>query len=314
MTSTSVIVPFRDRGTDPLRSLNLTRVLEQWSSFGSEVLVVSDGGTGAESFNRHRAYNRGAKQASGDVLIYAESDMLIRFDQIDQAVELAAEKPRLVVPFDARHELGPEDSQRVRNHQTNPENCTASVVKPKPRRVGAINVVSREALSLVGGWDESFSGAWWDDRSMELAFSVCTNPTVWVEGPSFHLYHLPGYQGAHLTAEDRAATRRNSRRFLRYERARTPEQIRQLTMGNRLMPQPGEAVTTLIPAREGTAMEVLMKNATEAINKACANAGLSHGPVKHISSTPWTEPLTLGSETIPPMEEMVLHRFKAVTQ
>lgn len=225
----SVIIPFRDRGTDPLRAANLKRVLTQWASFGTEVLVVSDGGTGTQQFNRHRAYNRGAKQASGDILVYAESDMLIRFTQIDEAITLAEELPRLVVPFTERHELNDTDSMLVREHRANPEVLTADIIKPKPRRIGAINVVSRQALNLVGGWDEAFTGCWWDDRSMHLAFDMCTNPTVWVDGPSWHLWHLPGYQGQHLTGADIAATARNKRRYVQYAKARTPDQIRALT-------------------------------------------------------------------------------------
>ena len=47
--SASVIIPFRDRGTDPLRRLNAIRVLEQWGRYeqhGVEVLVASDGRVG----------------------------------------------------------------------------------------------------------------------------------------------------------------------------------------------------------------------------------------------------------------------------
>jgi hypothetical protein len=228
VTSTSVIIPFRDRGTDPLRTANLTRVLEWWSSFGTEVIVTSDGRNNDAQFNRHKAYNRGATQASGDILVYVESDMLIDFAQIDRATKLAAEAPRLVVPFTARHELSPDSSELVREHKIHPKDGRAQIVKPKPRRIGAINIISRDALAAIGKWDEQFEGCWWDDRSMHIAFDRCTNPTQWIDGPAWHLYHLPGYEGAHLTPEDKAATARNQQRWRKY-RAATPEQIRQLT-------------------------------------------------------------------------------------
>ncbi|QZT61256.1 glycosyltransferase family 2 protein [Mycolicibacterium austroafricanum] len=227
----SVIIPFRCRGTDPLRSHNLTRVLQQWSSFGAEIIVASDDGQGKDQFNRHRAYNRGTKQASGDTLIYAESDMLIRFTQIDEAITLAEKQPRLVVPFTERHELNAEDSELVRAYNANPELFKADIIKPKPRRIGAINVLTKQALDMVGGWDETFTGCWWDDRSMHHAFDICTNPTIWVDGPSWHLWHLPGYQGKHLTGADKLATERNKRRYRLYAQAKTAEQIRALTAG-----------------------------------------------------------------------------------
>ncbi len=225
----TVIIPFRDRGRDPLRQANLQRVLQHWA--GWDVHVVSDGRTGDEQFNRHKAYNLGATLTDSDVLVYAESDMLVNHDRITEAIKLARQSPGLVVPFTERHELNTYDSERVRAHEVQPEQCVADVVKPKPRRIGAINVISRETLHLVGQWDEQFDGNWWDDRSMHIAFDMCAGPTRWIDGPSYHLWHLPGHTGTHLTPEDRAATTRNRRRFERYSRARTPDQIRALTTG-----------------------------------------------------------------------------------
>ena len=227
-----VFIPYRDRGRDPLRSLNLQRVLEQWETFGQPVSITTDGLAGDSQFNRSESYNRAIRASSADVFVLTESDMLIDFAQIERAIALAAERPGLVVPFDARHEHDEKDSERIRRYEIEPSDCPAKVIKPKPRRTGAINVISRETFDAVGQYDPAFSGSWFDDRAMHLAFDMCAGPTRWIDGPSFHLYHLPGYQGAHLTSEDRAATRRNSRRFLRYERARTPEQMRYLTAGN----------------------------------------------------------------------------------
>lgn len=227
----AVIIPFRDRGADPLRAANLTRVLEWWSSFGADVSVVSDGRTGDQQFNRHKAYNRGAAQTDADILAFVESDMLIDFTQMDEAITLASEKPRLVVPFTERHELSAESSELVRAHKLQPQHGRADVIKPKPRRTGAINVISRQALHLIGGYDEAFEGNWWDDRSMHIAFDMCTNPTQWIDGPSWHLYHLPGHEGAHLTAEDKAATARNKQRWQQYREADTADRVRELTAG-----------------------------------------------------------------------------------
>lgn len=229
--SVAVIIPFRDRGTDPLRSANLTRALEWWSSFAADINVVSDGLSDGAQFNRHKAYNQGASQTNADVLVFVESDMLIAFDQIDKATALATKTPGLLVPFTERHEFGPEESASIRDHTKQPTECHAEVIKPKPRRTGAINVLSRETLRLVGQYDETFEGNWWDDRSMHIAFDMCAGPTRWIDGPSWHLYHLPGHEGAHLTREDKAATAANNRRWQMYRECTTPEQIRALTSG-----------------------------------------------------------------------------------
>lgn len=228
MPDVAIVIPFRDRGTDPNRQANLECVLAHWERFGYPVHIVDDGRSGEQQFNRHAAYNKAAHTINAQALVYTESDMLIHPHQVDEAITAALDHPHLVVPFTERHELNEQDTLRVRagaDHTT----LRAQVIKPKPRRVGAINVITKAALHMVGQWDEQFEGSWWDDRSMHLAFDKCCGPTQWIEGPAWHLHHLPGWTGPHLTAEDRAATKRNKARFEMYRKATTAQQIRELT-------------------------------------------------------------------------------------
>lgn len=224
----TICIPFRDRGRDPLRRANLDTVLKHWA--GYDVLVVDDGRIGDAQFNRSAAYNRAASQTDSEVLVFSESDMLLDHDRLNEAIDAALERPGLVVPFTERHELNAPDSQKVRDG-AHPRSFRADVVMPKPRRTGAINVLTRETLTLVGRYDEAFEGSWWDDRSMHIAFDMCAGPTRWIDGPSWHLYHLPGYSGTHLTREDKQATARNKARWRLYTQATTPDQIRALTEG-----------------------------------------------------------------------------------
>ena len=225
-----VIIPFRDRGRDPLRQANLDRVLIRWDDFDHPWMIYDDGCSGDEQFNRSVAYNRAvADYPDVDVFVFAESDVLIDYSQIDKAIELAAEKPRQVVPFTEYYYLTPEDSELVRALKVNPADCVPEVVLRRSH--GCINVVSSEALKRVGGYDESFAGSWYDDSSMKIAFEKCCGSTKFIDGPVYHLWHLPGWDGDHLTDEDKAATRRNQIRYTRYRHASTVRQIRILTAG-----------------------------------------------------------------------------------
>lgn len=232
MTEATICIPFRDRGKDPLRQQNLRRVLQHWSSFGAPVMVTDDGREGDEQFCRSAAYNRAAKQTGADVIVYTESDMLISFDQIRKGIRLAARKPGLVVPFTEYRYLTPADSIKVRGHAVTPPNCRPQYVMENGRSIGAINIVSRTTIEAVGQWDETFSGSWFDDRAMQIAFELTAGPTRWVDGPAHHLYHLPGWKGPHLTAADKQATEANKRRYELYVHAGTPERVRQLTAGS----------------------------------------------------------------------------------
>lgn len=230
----AVIIPWRDRGIDPLRPANLARVLEQWEWYDVPTLVIGDGRRGDALFNRSAAYNRGITLADADAFVLSEADMLISFAQISDAVDLAVDTPGLVMPFTEYHALGEEDSDWVRTHERNPAEIAGDrEANLRTARVhgGAINVISRQTYELVGRYDEAFEGAWHDDDAMKRAFEVCCGPTRFVDGPAYHLHHMPSGQGAHLRAGDKAATARNRQRYRCYVRASTPEQIRALTMG-----------------------------------------------------------------------------------
>lgn len=229
---TAFIVPFRDRGRDPLRFANLLVVTERLMSYDlGPVHVVSDGGVADQQFCRHAAYNTGTAQTDADILIYYESDMLIAATQLRDAISLAAHADGLVVPFTQYRYLSETDSQWVRVYATEPERCIPESVMNDGASIGAINVVSAESVRKVGRWDTGFTGNWYDDNAMERAFSVCCGKTRFIDGPAYHLYHLPGWKGDHLTSADREATERNRARWRKYQAARTAERIRELTAG-----------------------------------------------------------------------------------
>lgn len=229
-TDVALIIPFRDRGTDPLRQANLDHVVSCWQEMGYKPQIFDDGREGDAQFNRSAAYNRAVKfNPNAEVFIFAESDMIISEYQADAAVALAKVVPGLVVPFNEYHYVGAGRSAAIRAGVM-PERADSEWIMNNGRAVGAINVVSRYALSQVGQWDEHFEGSWYDDRAMEIAFRITCGPTQFIQGPGIHLFHQPGWTGDHLTDEDKAATARNAYRHQRYVQAETPEQIRALTM------------------------------------------------------------------------------------
>lgn len=231
------VIPWRDRGRDALRPANLATVRAYLDSLDlGPVFVVSDGRTGDASFCRHHAYNTGgdmAFNAGAETVTFYESDMIVHRDQLVDGIRLAAEEPGLVVPFTQYRYLSPEDSEKVRAG-ADPFTFKPEYTMDNGSSIGAINILSRESIEAVGQWDTVPDGNGYDDNMMHRAFEVCCGPTRYVEGPAAHLFHHPGWYGlprAELTDEDRAATARNKARYQKYLRARTPEQIRALTMG-----------------------------------------------------------------------------------
>jgi len=222
-----VIIPFRDRGLDPRRTANLETVMTWWWAHGYEPEIVDDGLEGDAQFNRHRAYNRAvSRNADADVFIFTEADMLIPPAQIVSGAQMAQMMPGLVVPFIqyrylrdeqtgyVRHMLGRIDPRQMADFVDSGEIFTMEPesVMNNGTSIGAVNIVSRETLEMTGGFTERTSGNWYDDRIIEQGFAFLTGkPTRYVEGSAVHLYHLPGWQGDHLTDEDKAATAHNKK-------------------------------------------------------------------------------------------------------
>lgn len=232
----AIIIAYRYRGNDILRELNLMRIVEYWTYSDWPYFIVDDGRKGDEQFCRGAAYNKGALEAKGyDPLIYSEADMLIPYEQISAACELAMQRPGLVVPFDEYFALTERGSQDVRAHLKDPSGAEVSFIDRNFKltaigaRVGPVNVVSRKSLALVGQWDEHFLGWGWDDQAMFIAFNRTCGVYRWIPGPAYHLYHLSGEKGIHLTYDDKVASMRNQKRYELYQKARTADRIRELT-------------------------------------------------------------------------------------
>lgn len=229
-----IIIAFRDRGNDPCRSANLASAVAWWREHGIEPLVVDDRRTGTDQFNRSAAYNAGADLSKAPILVYSEADLLVPMEQILESVELATAAPGLVIPFSRFMSMDKDDSEKVRSRAMHPFDAKAEQVRGDCQSIGAVNVLSRESLAMIGQFDSVFDGHAYDDDATELAFRTCCGPTRFVHGPGWHQWHVPGafYATPESTAEDRAATERNRQRFELYRSATTPERIRELTSGS----------------------------------------------------------------------------------
>lgn len=233
MTDFEVVIGHRDRGKDWRRQANLDSAVQWWRDCGIEPLIVDDGRSGDAHWNRSAAYNRGMAITSADVVVFSEADMLIPVGQILKGVELAAESPGLVIGFSQFLAMEESDTELVRQRAITPAQAASQQVRGDCQSIGAVNITSRASVAMVGRFDEGFEGHAYDDDATELAFRICCGPTRFVTGPGWHQYHVPGafYATPESTAEDREATERNRLRFELYRQARTPDEIRALTLG-----------------------------------------------------------------------------------
>lgn len=246
VTTAALLIPFRDRGKDPLRVANLERVVKQCEGIADwlrayhdvTVTVIDDGRCGDDHFNRSMAYNRGAESTNADILAYVEADILISEPQIRDAIQMASTQTGLVIPFTRQLKLTEDASALVRAGMMLPGPHLPTDPHPygEDSNNGCVNVISRQTLAMVGQWDETFEGHGHDDTSMYISFAKCAGPARWIKGPAYHLYHLDvdpdtAPDKSHLSADDIAAQKANLDRLNLYRKARTPDEIRALTSG-----------------------------------------------------------------------------------
>lgn len=204
----SVIIPYRARGPWDERLFDWTA--KRWASLFPDVIAGDCG----DPFNRSCSRNDGARRATGDVLIFSNSDTVWQDpDGIRKAVEMAAagvwslpllyvetREPQAVALVDgdpaAPFEI-PNDPERVRD---------ASPAGPQ--------VIRRDHFTAAGGWDEGFTAWGWEDTAFRAAADTLVGPHAKI-GVSVHLWHP---RPSDSVAGDRGY-RDSRRRWQHYQRA-----------------------------------------------------------------------------------------------
>ncbi len=185
-----VIIPYR-KGC-PWRDRSLPVVQRWWETICPDwpVSVADDGGT---PFSRGGSLNLGVEYSGVDVIVAADSDLLIGHTQIRRAVELAAETAGLVQPFDRLDRYSENATRRLWEAPWRAFDGTFTPMTSWGRNVvplvGGINVLSRETWELAGGWLPGFRGWGHEDVAFEAQCSTLAGPTRHVAGTVAHLAH-----------------------------------------------------------------------------------------------------------------------------
>lgn len=187
------------------RLANLKRVLDWINGFsGAEVLIVeqdkhskisnlnlkckhiftkSDG-----PFNRSWGFNVGLKYANSEIIVFADSDLIMMPNDFIESLKLI-DKYDMVSPYSSVVDLEQNESSSSLEY-------LSSIRRPgrgeednqKINICGGISIFRKESILNIGGWDQSFIG--WGGEDDALAIKV-KNFLNWYEkqGRCYHLYH-----------------------------------------------------------------------------------------------------------------------------
>lgn len=176
----SAVVPYRPAAG---RSDAFGFVRDYLADNVDEVIVCDDGGS---PFSRGCSINQGVLEASGDLLVICDADLVVPVDQLDLAVIKVAAGGGMVLPFDRYHYLTGAASLEVM--------AGVAPTPTTPREfsmessVGGVCVIDRATFNLVGGFDPRLRG--WGGEDYAFWSAVDTLASVErVPGLLYHLWH-----------------------------------------------------------------------------------------------------------------------------
>lgn len=144
----------------------------------------------SDPFCRSHAVNEAAKQATGDILMLVDTDVVFNPGLIDRITAAIREHPWLI-PFKTGKKLTREATRHLLEHglprdlKVEKEDIEKIISSPGP----FINVMTRECFETIRGLDERFKGWGREDEAMVMALDTLCGKHLRTEGSVYHLWH-----------------------------------------------------------------------------------------------------------------------------
>lgn len=160
----------------------------RWELDGWDLHESHDNGDGP--FNRAATINWGAA-GTWDVLVVIDGDVVIDGRQVRDAVRLAHDTGRLVVPYEARRLVTADGTRRILAGQHPGSWDTCSRRDQNAAHCSSVVVVPRGLWDEVGGFDDRFVGWGGEDDAFHAACLVMGGGVERLPGFVYHLHHRP---------------------------------------------------------------------------------------------------------------------------
>jgi predicted glycosyltransferase involved in capsule biosynthesis len=142
-----------------------------------------------QPFNRSWAFNVGTKRAKSNIIVFADSDLVMKPQDFVNGVK-ALESYEMVSPYNSVIDLTQEESNL-------PFDKMISIDRPgrgetdhqKIQLAGGISIFRKSAIEKIAGWNESFLGWGGEDDFQSIKIK---NFLTWheLEAKCFHLWHF----------------------------------------------------------------------------------------------------------------------------
>lgn len=186
----SVIVPFcPDGGRRDLNFLWVKRRLRALLPDAEIIIPMQE----YPPFSRSATHNAGALQATGDVLLFCDADMVFDLDLIENGLKIVQDVP-WIAPMNQKWDITWQGSNELLS--LSPDVEIKALNLPIYRkwgaercRAGAMIMITKENYYKMGGFDERFNGWGYEDNAFMLMAEATIGSYVETDNVAYHLWH-----------------------------------------------------------------------------------------------------------------------------
>ncbi|MDF2902778.1 MAG: hypothetical protein K0S25_416 [Bacillus sp. (in: firmicutes)] len=189
LNNVSILIPFVSDDGPRNEAFKWIKKFYENTMPGVEICI---GETEADPFSKSKAVNHAASQATRDIFVIADSDILYDPSLILQSLKLLESRP-WVIPYQRVYNLDTVSTRELLKQQPSWPIPFVYSGKQRPQSGwGGVNIVPRHHFERVAGFDERFLG--WGGEDDAFAFSLnhlCGLPHR-IDATIFHLWHPAG--------------------------------------------------------------------------------------------------------------------------
>ncbi len=192
MSQISLIIPFHsDNGP---REKAFRWIIDYYKTILPDAEFIV--GSSPAPFNKSSSINRAVKNASGEILIILDADIICSPEAIYTSLHLL-DRYTWVIPFKKVLDLTEESSKTLLNSKPQwplPHNLEVNIRKAGDAiPVGGINIVRKKDFITVGGFDERFKGWGGEDDAFAAAMNTICGRFKRINNNIYHIWHPSSY-------------------------------------------------------------------------------------------------------------------------
>lgn len=184
----SLLVPYKPDGS--YREQNWNWIKKRHELLMPEIEICI-GDVNIEPYSRAAGINSAAKQATRNIFIIADADLIFNIKDIEYAISLL-NKYNFILPYNKLIQLSKEKTKLLLTNDftinTSDIDIDGCNIHSKPM-VGGMCIITKEVFNSVGGMDERFRGWGWEDNAFFKSIKSIKQEHIKTENAIWHLYH-----------------------------------------------------------------------------------------------------------------------------